>query len=297
MKSFKQYLLEYREFQRTDKRKSVAALHASGAFEPNSRGYINFTTYHGGNFGEQPGQAPSRRGFARTPGERMSIMRKRADSGVQVTVGQPVSSFIGLSTTPDAIAAREYRATGRGLRFGEAPYVANPDATPKSNDRLYELQGRVHKDNVKMFDTYQQFENWHSGIKQEVDSRLKTDKEYLRLEQEKTKLRKSLGASPSMGTDHPEVEAINDKMEAHRLAALHSHITDNLGIHVAIIGTNQEPSWPSTPGSGRAKHSGEIMLFKPRDTIHTIRNRSSEVDVERQRIKPAIERLGRIRRV
>ena len=296
MKSFKHYITEYREFQRTDKRRSVAALHSSGAYEPNSRGYINFTTYHGGNFGETPGQAPSRKGFARTPAERMSIMNKRKAEGLKITEGQPVSSFLGLSTTPDATAAREYRATG--YRRGTAPYVANPNETLKSNDRLYELHGRVHKDNVKMFDNYEQFHEWHSGIKKEIDSGLqndKTDKTYLGLQQERKNLQKSLGPRPSMGNDHPEVEAIEDKMEAIRFSALHDHITNKLGIRVAIIGTNKRPDILRPPGSGRAKHSGEIMLFKPRDTIHTIRDRSNEVDIERQRIKPAIERLGRIR--
>jgi hypothetical protein len=291
MKSFKHYITEYREFQRTDKRRSVAALHSSGAYEPNSRGYINFTTYHGGNFGETRGQAPSRKGFARTPAERMSIMDKRAAAGIRATEGQPVHSFLGLSTTPDATAAREYRTIDRART---APYVANPNETLHFNDRLYELHGRVHKDNVKMFDNYEQFHEWHSGIKKEIDSGLQSDREYLRLQQERKNLGKSLGPSLAWN-DHPEIEAIEDKMEAHRFSMVHDHITNKLGIRVAIIGTNKQPDILTPPGSGRAKHSGEIMLFKPRDTIHTIRDRSNEVDIERQRIKPAIERLGRIR--
>ena len=294
MKSFKQLLSEYRQFQRTDKTSSVPALHSSGAYEPNSRGYINFTTYHGGYFGEKPGTSPTRRGFARTPGERLSISDEREDiSGIPRTRGQPASSFLGLSTTPDATAAREYRIR----RTGEAPYVANPD-TPSENEKLYELHGRVHEDNVKKFKNYDEFESWHSKRQYEVESKLKKDKKFNKmLEDEKnlkSKLRSTGLLTPRDIDDHPEVKKISDRRDAYRWAALHNHITDKHGVHVAIIGTNED-NWHERPGTGRARYSGEIMLFKPHETIHRITDRTSDVDMERERIRPAIERLGRIR--
>jgi hypothetical protein len=294
MKSFKQFLLEYRDFQRTDKTSSVPALHSAGAYEPNSKGYINFTTYHGGYFGEKPGTSPTRRGFARTPAERMSVAYEREDkSGIAMTTKQPLSSFMGLSTTPDATAAREYRIR----RTGEAPYVANPD-TPSENEKLYELHGRVHVDNVKKFENYDEFEHWHFKRKHEVDSKLKKDKKLNKMLEDQKNLRSKLRSTGLLTSrdidDHPEIEKISNKISAHRLAALHNHITDKHGVHVAIIGTNGE-NWNGRPGTGRARHSGEIMLFKPHETIHRITDRTSDVDMERERIRPAIERLGRIR--
>ena len=263
MKSFSQYLKEYREFQRTDKTSSVSSLHSSGAYEPDSKGYIKFTTYHGGNFGEKDGSQPTLRGIAKNPTQRLSMQSKREAAGLSVTPGQPRSSYHGLSTTPDATAAREYR----GRREGTAPYVANPDVKLHPQDRLYELQGKVHTDNVKKFKNYEDFHNWHDEIDRHVKKTLSKDKNYNSME------------------DH------SDEKVQYALDHVHKHITETLGTHVAIIGTDKSES-RNPAGSARAKVGGEIMIFKPHSVIGSIKNRTSEVDEERQKIKPAIERLG-----
>lgn len=274
MKRFKDILLEYGEFQRTDKRRSVSTLHASGSYNPSESGHVEFTTYHGGNFGEEGDSESILKNISRTPSERLS----RMETGVRITPGQPEHSFLGLSTTPDATAAREYRSRSN------RSFVANPKANIEPSERLYEIKGRVHKDNLRTFRSYDEFDNWYSKSKSEALQSLYKDKKYIDMSKTRDKLLK---------TKNPKIYQHNEMMNSYMLDHIHGHITKNLGVHAAIIGTNQE----SDAGSGRAKYSGEIMLFKPHETITSISERGKEVDTERERIGPALKRLRSIQKL
>jgi hypothetical protein len=272
MKTFRALFLEYREFQRTDKRSSVSTLNTAGRFEPNESGHIEFTTYHGGDLGETPK-------FASTPSERLKGIET---SKLKITPNQPEHSFLGLSTTPDATAAREYRAKISNF----AGFVANPKEIIDSSQKLYELKGRIHKDNVIKFGSYDDLHDWYAGVKNESLKSLYKDKKYLSMSKKRDELTKS--------KKWDTLSKHDDMMQSHMMDHIHSHITNNLGIHAAIIGTNRESG---ASGSGRARHSGEILLFKPHENITSVRERGAEVDKARAEIAPALERLRSIRKL
>ena len=279
MKTFLEYLIEQsREFRRTDKYRSVHALHASGAYEPDSEGHIHFTTYHGGNFGEGPDESPTVSRLATTPQERIDFAHKRANDGISITPNQPNSSYFGLSTTPDATAAREYR-------------VYQSVREPKKNEHLYELHGRVHRDNVKKFDDYSGFDKWHSAVHEDVRKILQKDEHYMGMSKVWNAMPRPTGHTPPEREQIKNSQELYDKMNSYQRNITHKHITDTLGVHVAIIGTGK--GWGA--GSGRAKKSGEIMIYKPHGIIHSITKRTSDVDSAREAEGIARNRLIRWR--
>lgn len=140
MKSFKQFIFE--EVARRPDKISVSSLEKSGSLKPDETGYINITSYHGGNFGEAEGEqlTPSHIKFStlETPNQ----MSRSELRGKILTPSQPISSFVSFSTTPDAAAAITYR----GSRY-------------QGREKLYEVGMRVHKDNIKHF---HDLGNWNS---------------------------------------------------------------------------------------------------------------------------------------
>ena len=274
MKSFKQFLIENKEFRRTDKYRSVHALHKSGAYEPDSEGNIHFTTYHGGNFGEGPDESPTVSRLATTPQERIDFAHKRGNDGISITPNQPDSSHFGLSTTPDATAAREYR-------------VHRSSRQPENNEHLYELRGKVHKDNVKKFEDYSEFHKWHEGVHKDVREILQKDEHYMEMSRVYNAMPRQTRDTPQDPEQIKNSHELYHKMNSYRTNITHKHIKDTLGIHVGIIGTRKGYS----AGSGRAGMSGEIMIFNPHGVIHSITKRTNEVDSARQIELPAKIRL------
>jgi hypothetical protein len=237
MKSFKTFLIE--EILRRPDKETMTALSNSGAFTPSEGNHIELTLYHGGHFGEAEGETPHRDmiTFPETSDRWSSI---KPDSPISFTPNQPVSSGLGLSTTPDAIAAREYR----GRRFG-APLKDHRE--PHFNDpmlgKLYEMKVRIRPERFKQFRNLGEMERYiHDNTHKHPDFK-EWSKNYSHL------------------TTHGQQR---------------KYLTDVHGIDAFGIGE----------GTGHARSSGEVLLLN-RDNIHSIVDRTSEVDAVRTRMSKA----------
>lgn len=151
MKSFRQYINEV--VSRRPERTTVQSLHTSGGFKPDETGHINLTTYHTGNLGEDEKSPLSPKSivfpsfadniFIARPQNMAQMIRDRK---MTFTANQPRGSDYGFSTTPDALSASMYR--------GNRGFVSKPQDT--DIEKTYEINAKVHEDNIKHFDT------WHS---------------------------------------------------------------------------------------------------------------------------------------
>jgi len=237
MKSFKTFIIE--QILRRPDKETMTALSNSGAFTPNEGKHIELTLYHGGHFGEAEGETPHRDmiTFPETSDRWSSI---KPDSPISFTPNQPVSSGLGLSTTPDAIAAREYR----GKRFGA---LVKDHTEPHFNSpllgNLYELQVRIKPERFKQFKHIGEMEQY---------------------------IRDNTHGSPDFKEWSKNYSHLTTEGQQRK------YLVDVHGIDAFGIGE----------GTGHARSSGEVLLLN-RDNIHSITNRTSEIDAVRKRMSVA----------
>jgi hypothetical protein len=159
MISFKKYIMEMAVARRPEKI-TVHSLHKSGGFNPDETGHVNIRTYHSGHFGESPDN-PLSPGSVVFPSVERGIFHARPQNYQhidRITPNQAGGSFYGLSTTPDALAASMYR--GHYSPFVRAP-TQHP--IPSPTNRTYEINLKVHKDNIKHFTTFHDMVSFISG--------------------------------------------------------------------------------------------------------------------------------------
>ena len=158
MKSFKQFITE--AVSRRPDKNTVQNLHTSGGFEPNETGHIHITTYHTGHLGEDDHSPVSPKSIVFPNfADNIFIARPRnmnqmiKDRKMTFTANQPRGSDYGFSTTPDALSTSMYR--------GNRGFVSKP----KDNDieNTYEINVKVHKDNIKHFDTWHKMNEFLGG--------------------------------------------------------------------------------------------------------------------------------------
>jgi hypothetical protein len=152
MKTFKTFLIE--EILRRPDKETMKTLQRSGTFQPKSGESIRLTVYHGGHFGEAEGEMPNRDmiSFPETSNRWNSV---KNDERVTTVRGQPGSSGLGLSTTPDAIAAREYRDMGRGAAVHTSDNFKAPHL-----GRLYEIDLSIKPERYRHFHDFHEMENF-----------------------------------------------------------------------------------------------------------------------------------------
>jgi len=159
MISFKKYIMEMAVARRPEKI-TVHSLHTSGGFDPDETGHVNITTYHSGHFGESPDNPLSPQSVV-FPSVERGIFHARPQNYQhidRITPNQARGSFYGLSTTPDALAASMYR--GHYSPFVRAP-TREPIQSP--TNKTYEINLKVHKDNIKHFTTFHEMVSFISG--------------------------------------------------------------------------------------------------------------------------------------
>lgn len=287
---------------------TVHSLHQSGGFDPDETGHVNITTYHSGHFGESPDNPLSPRSvvFPSVEGGVYHARPQNQQHIHRITPNQAGGSFYGLSTTPDALAASMYRTS-------HAPFVRPPSQAPIPSDtnKTYEINLKVHKDNIKHFnyfhdmvsfisgegshspfhpdnERYQEYRTFleshptHGATFRTINGILKKRDEIARVssvdspehKELTNQLLNHLATIPQRNTGHRWAMG-KDKMGVIEQMK-HKFLTDRMGLHVLT----------SREGSGRAERPGEIMVLHgfPIRSITDVTDQTNQVRSRYSRI-------------